>query len=80
MHTQAFGDNVDTDAILPGEYLHLNDMEELGKVCFEHTNPDFRSKVADGYTIGKCGIWCTVNANRFSVSMFVHAGRRRSKH
>jgi 3-isopropylmalate dehydratase small subunit len=47
-----FGDNIDTDAILPGEYLHLNDMDELGRVCFEHTNPDFRQKVADGYNIG----------------------------
>lgn len=50
--SQVFGDNIDTDAILPGEYLHLNDMEELGHVCFEHTNPDFRSKVAEGFNIG----------------------------
>ena len=50
-----FGDNIDTDAILPGEYLHINDMEELGKVCFEHTNPDFRDKVKQGQSIVVAG-------------------------
>ncbi|RHY35457.1 hypothetical protein DYB32_000081 [Aphanomyces invadans] len=39
---QVFGDNIDTDAILPGEFLCENDVEALGKVAFLHTNPDFR--------------------------------------
>lgn len=48
---QVFGDNIDTDAILPGEYLTENDMEKLGKVAFLHTNPDFRDKVTQGQNI-----------------------------
>uniref|UniRef100_K3WIL7 Aconitase/3-isopropylmalate dehydratase large subunit alpha/beta/alpha domain-containing protein n=1 Tax=Globisporangium ultimum (strain ATCC 200006 / CBS 805.95 / DAOM BR144) TaxID=431595 RepID=K3WIL7_GLOUD len=48
---QVFGDNIDTDAILPGEYLTENDMEKLGKVAFLHTNPDFRDKVKEGQNI-----------------------------
>ncbi|KAH9091425.1 hypothetical protein Ae201684P_010972 [Aphanomyces euteiches] len=43
---QVFGDNIDTDAILPGEFLCENDVEALGKVAFLHTNPDFRQRRA----------------------------------
>jgi homoaconitate hydratase len=52
---QVFGDNIDTDAILPGEYLTENDMEKLGKVAFLHTNPDFRDKVTAGQSIVVAG-------------------------
>lgn len=52
---QVFGDNIDTDAILPGEYLTENDMEKLGKVAFLHTNPDFRAKVTAGQSIVVAG-------------------------
>lgn len=50
-HVQVFGDNIDTDAILPGEYLTENDIEKLGKVAFLYTNPDFRDKVKNGQTV-----------------------------
>ncbi|RHZ15403.1 hypothetical protein DYB26_003736 [Aphanomyces astaci] len=52
---QVFGDNIDTDAILPGEYLCENDVQALGKVAFLHTNPDFRDKVAQGQSIVVAG-------------------------
>eukprot|EP00127_Corallochytrium_limacisporum_P007138 Clim_evm11s243 gene=Clim_evmTU11s243 len=48
---QVFGDDVNTDAILPGEFLHMNDEEELGEVAFLYTNPDFRQKVKDGQNV-----------------------------
>ncbi|CAI5715260.1 unnamed protein product [Hyaloperonospora brassicae] len=48
---QVFGDNIDTDAILPGEFLCENDMEKLGKVAFLYTNPDFRDKVTQGQDV-----------------------------
>ncbi|TDH71678.1 hypothetical protein CCR75_004414 [Bremia lactucae] len=48
---QVFGDNIDTDAILPGEFLCENDMAALGKVAFLHTHPDFRLKVQEGQDI-----------------------------
>lgn len=43
-----FGDNVDTDVILPGKYLILTDPEELGKHAMEGLVPDFPSRSADG--------------------------------
>lgn len=46
---------IDTDAILPGEFLCENDVEKLGQVAFLHTNPDFRQKVSDGQTIVVAG-------------------------
>jgi homoaconitate hydratase len=52
---QVFGNNIDTDAILPGEYLIENDVEKLGKVAFLHTNPDFRDKVTNGQSIVVAG-------------------------
>lgn len=57
---QVFGDNVDTDAILPGEFLCENDVAVLGKVAFLHTHPDFRQQVTNGYTIvvGGHGFGC----------------------
>ncbi|CAH0492101.1 unnamed protein product [Peronospora farinosa] len=52
---QVFGDNIDTDAILPGEFLCENDVEALGKVAFLHTNPDFRDKVKQGQDVVVAG-------------------------
>jgi 3-isopropylmalate/(R)-2-methylmalate dehydratase small subunit len=40
------GDNVDTDAILPGRYLALRDPAALGAHCLEALDPEFRSRVA----------------------------------
>ena len=36
-----FGDNVDTDAILPAMYLNRTEPEELAAHCFESFNPEF---------------------------------------
>jgi 3-isopropylmalate/(R)-2-methylmalate dehydratase small subunit len=46
-----FGDNVDTDVILPGKYLVLTDPAELGKHAMEGLAPDFATKAADGVAI-----------------------------
>ena len=48
---QRFGDNVDTDAIIPGEFCHLQGLEEIGEHCFHHERPEFRARVRDGATI-----------------------------
>ncbi len=42
------GDDVDTDAILPGRYLALKDPAALGAHCLESLAPDFRTRVAPG--------------------------------
>lgn len=43
-----FGDDVDTDIILPGRYLIYTDEEELSKHCMEGLNHDFKCKVNKG--------------------------------
>ena len=43
-----FGDNVDTDAIVPGKYLVLNSSKDLAKHAFENVRPNFASQVIKG--------------------------------
>lgn len=43
-----FGDNTDTDIIIPARYLVTQDMVELGKHCMEGIAPEFSSKVSKG--------------------------------
>ena len=46
-----FGDNVDTDVILPGQYLVLTDPMELAKHAMEGLDPTFTGKIQDGAII-----------------------------
>lgn len=41
-------DNIDTDVILPGQYLKLHDYDEIAKHAMEGIDPDFHSKVSKG--------------------------------
>ncbi|HNY65021.1 MAG TPA: 3-isopropylmalate dehydratase small subunit [Deltaproteobacteria bacterium] len=43
-----FGNDVDTDAIIPARYLNTSDPEHLGKHCMEDADPSFASKVRKG--------------------------------
>ena len=45
---QRFGDNVDTDAIIPGQFCHLTALSELGAKAFHFVRPDFVQKARDG--------------------------------
>ncbi|MFI3313672.1 MAG: 3-isopropylmalate dehydratase small subunit [Eubacteriales bacterium] len=44
-----YGDNVDTDVIIPARYLNVSSGEELAKYCMIDLDPDFttRMKVGD---------------------------------
>lgn len=46
-----FGNDIDTDAIIPGRYLILNTPEELAKHAFEGVRPEFAAKVNPGNII-----------------------------
>lgn len=46
-----FGDNIDTDIIIPARYLNLTESSELAKYIFEPIRTDFISKVSKGDVI-----------------------------
>ncbi len=43
-----YGDNVDTDVIIPARYLNSSDPKELATHCMEDIDKDFVNKVAEG--------------------------------
>jgi 3-isopropylmalate/(R)-2-methylmalate dehydratase small subunit len=46
-----YGDNVDTDVIIPARYLNTINPEELAAHCFEDLDADFLKKVKDSKII-----------------------------
>jgi 3-isopropylmalate dehydratase small subunit len=46
-----FGDNVDTDAIIPARFLNVSDQDLLAKNCFVDLSPDFSKTVRPGDVI-----------------------------
>ena len=42
-----YGDNVDTDVIIPARYLNTSDDRELASHCFEGLDNDFKDKVKE---------------------------------
>ena len=46
-----FGDDIDTDAIIPARYLNTSDPDELASHCMEDADPDFPQKVSRGDVI-----------------------------
>ena len=43
-----YGDNVDTDVIIPARYLNTSDPKELAEKCMVDIDPDFVNKVKPG--------------------------------
>ncbi len=43
-----FGDDVDTDVIIPARYLNTSDPKELAKHCMEDARPEFAREVRPG--------------------------------
>lgn len=43
-----YGDNIDTDVIIPARYLNTSDEKELAKHCMEDLDNEFSSKVNTG--------------------------------
>lgn len=43
-----YGDNIDTDVIIPARYLNTSDHAELAKHCMEDIDKDFVNKVNKG--------------------------------
>lgn len=43
-----YGDNIDTDVIIPARYLNTTDKKELAAHCMEDLDKDFHSKISAG--------------------------------
>lgn len=46
--THVYGDNIDTDRIIPGKYTKTLDMSQLAAHVLEDLDPEFRNKVKQG--------------------------------
>ena len=47
-HVHKYGDNVDTDVIIPARYLNATEGKELAKHCMEDIDKEFVTKVQEG--------------------------------
>ncbi len=72
---QVFGDHIDTDAIIPGEFCHLSDIDEIGAKCFHYVRPEFIERVSDGQTIVVAGeAWGSGSSREHAVWALKGAG------
>ncbi len=47
-YVHKYGDNVDTDVIIPARYLNTSDYKELASHCMEDIDKDFVNRVREG--------------------------------
>ncbi len=74
-NVQRFGDSVDTDAIIPGEFCHLTDFGALGEKCFYFVRPEFRERARNGATIVVAGEgWGSGSSREMAVWALLGAG------
>jgi 3-isopropylmalate dehydratase small subunit len=72
---QRFGDSVDTDAIIPGEFCHLTKLEELGSHAFHHVRPEFSARARSGQTLVVAGEgWGSGSSREQAVWALLGAG------
>jgi 3-isopropylmalate dehydratase small subunit len=74
---QRFGDNIDTDAIIPGQFCHLTSLEELGAKAFHFVKPDFVDRAKQGATVIVAGeAWGSGSSREQAVLTLKGAGIR----
>jgi len=72
---QLFGDHVDTDAMIPGEFCHLTEPDEIARAAFHYVRPDFRERIARGESIVVAGEgWGSGSSREHAVWALKHAG------
>lgn len=65
-----FGDDIDTDIIIPARYLSLIDAQELGRHCMEGLDPDFPRKISKGdIIVGGKNFGCGSSREHASVAI-----------
>ena len=74
---QTFGDHIDTDAMIAGEFCHLSDLKEIGQKAFYHFRPDFVRRVENGENIIVAGEgWGSGSSREHAVWALKGAGVR----
>jgi 3-isopropylmalate dehydratase small subunit len=74
---QRFGDNVDTDAMIPGQFCHLTSLADLGAKCFHFVRPDFHEKARQGACVVVAGEgWGSGSSREQAVLALKGAGIR----
>ncbi|HEX9036876.1 MAG TPA: aconitase family protein [Ktedonobacterales bacterium] len=72
---QRFGDSVDTDAIIPGEFCHFISTEALGAHAFYYVRPEFRERARNGGTVVVAGEgWGSGSSREMAVWALQGAG------
>lgn len=64
---QKFGDHVDTDAIIPAEFMPGTSDVDLGTHCFQYVRPSFRQRVREGATIVVAGAGFGSGSSRYEL-------------
>jgi len=65
-----YGDNVDTDVIIPARYLNAPDHKELAKHCMEDIDADFAAKVRPGdIIVGGSNFGCGSSREHAPISI-----------
>jgi len=72
---QLFGDNVDTDAMIPGEFCHLTEPSKIAAAAFRFVRPDFLERIARGEDIVVAGEgWGTGSSRENAAWALKYAG------
>ena len=67
-----YGDNVDTDVIIPARYLNTADHKELASHCMEDIDKDFVKKVKDGdIIVGGANFGCGSSPRSTVIFFFI---------
>ena len=65
-----YGDDVDTDVIIPARYLNTSDPEELKKHCMEDIDKNFASEVKENdFIVAKDNFGCGSSREHAPISI-----------
>lgn len=69
-----YGDNIDTDVIIPGKYTKTLNMQELASHAMEDLDPDFQEKIkAGGFLVAGKDFGCGSSREQAPLAL-KHAG------
>ncbi|MEC9073492.1 MAG: 3-isopropylmalate dehydratase small subunit, partial [Myxococcota bacterium] len=71
-HAHVYGDNVDTDRIIPGKYTKTLDLSSLAEHVLEDLDPDFRQRMSPGdIVVGADNFGCGSSREQAPVALKV---------